>query len=200
MFAFQGTETNLACPLSLMPGRAARVGGPSLRLESFSPWGSPASLRHNLISILTRNAQLHFAQLMGLKEPDSRHGARASWATTGSDLRGIKDDPCFPLRSTNCSWLNSLEEYSNTSGEQKSQHRSWLGDIFQNHGSNEIKKVKNFRRKIWKKLSCTRQFYDSGKVPGCGTAHLFVSVDVTHGRQLILIYRLVIDSYWAWRR
>lgn len=197
---FRGRRQIWPVPFSLRPGRAARVGGPSLRLESFSPWASPASLRHNLISTLTRNAQLHFAQLMGLKEPDSRHGARASWATTGSDLRGIKDDPRFPLRSTNCSWLNSLEEYSNTSGEQKSQHRSWLGDIFQNHGSNEIKKVKNFRRKIWKKLSCTRQFYDSGKVPGCGTAHLFVSVDVTHGRQLILIYRLVIDSYWAWRR
>lgn len=126
---FRGRRQIWPVPFSLRPGRAARVGGPSLRLESFSPWGSPASLRHNLISTLTRNTQLHFAQLMELKELDSRHGAQAPWATTGSDLRGIKDDPRFPLRSTNCSWLNSLEEYSNTSGEQKSQHRSWLGDI-----------------------------------------------------------------------
>lgn len=174
MFAFHGTETNLACPLSLMPGRAARVGGQSLRLESFSPGASPAILKHNLISILTKNAQLHFAQLMGLKELDSRHRAQAPWATTGLDLRGIKDDPRFALRSTNCSWLNSLEEFSNTSGEQKSQHRSWLGDMISESWKQWDKKVRNFRCKIWKKLSCARHFYDSGQVPDCGTAHLSV--------------------------
>lgn len=73
MFAFHGTEPNLGCSLSLMPGRATRVEGQWLRLESSSPCISPAILKHSLIQLTHQKG----AQLLGLKEPDSRRGAQA---------------------------------------------------------------------------------------------------------------------------